>query len=67
MRFSIDSKTCSARATWSSYPADMVHAADPSALLSDAYSRVVAAARRGLGTEPLTQETLRMISGPSPE
>ena len=36
-------------------------------LLSDAFSKVVATARQGLGTEPLTQETLRLIGSRSRE
>ena len=49
------------------YPADIVHSKDPAMLLSDAFSKVVATARQGLGTEPLTQETLRLIGSRSRE
>ena len=43
------------------YPREMVNANDPGGLLGHAYSRVVEAARKGLGTEPLSQETLKLI------
>jgi hypothetical protein len=43
------------------YPSEIVYANDPGGLLAEAYAKVVAAARKGLGTEPLSEETLRII------
>lgn len=43
------------------YPKEIVYANDPGGLLGDAYTKVVEAARKGLGTEPLSRETLKLI------
>lgn len=43
------------------YDYELVNSRDPSMDLSKAYSRVVAAARRGLGVEPLSEEILKLI------
>lgn len=43
------------------YSADTAHANDPGGLLGDAYTKVFQAAREGLGTEPLSEETLKII------
>lgn len=43
------------------YPKEIVNAYDPGGLLGDAYTKVIEAARKGLGTEPLSQETLKLI------
>jgi hypothetical protein len=45
------------------YPMELVHSSDPQGELSKAYSRVIAAARRGLGVEPLSEEFLKMLGG----
>jgi hypothetical protein len=43
------------------YKKEIVESSDPSALLARAYMRVVEAARKGHGTEPLSRETLNLI------
>lgn len=43
------------------YPKETVYARDPGGLLGDAYSRVIAVIRKRLGTDPLSQETLKLI------
>jgi len=43
------------------YPKEIVYANDPGLLLANAYTKVIEAARKGLGTEPLSQETLRLF------
>ncbi|HEX9871741.1 MAG TPA: hypothetical protein VGC99_24705 [Candidatus Tectomicrobia bacterium] len=50
------------------YPKEVVYASDPGGLLGDAYSRVIAVIRKRLGTDPLSQETLKLIgrSGQEP-
>lgn len=43
------------------YPSELVHSNDPQKDLSRAHSKVVTAARRGLGVEPLSEEILKVI------
>lgn len=43
------------------FPTLMVETSDPVGLLADAYATVVKAARKSLGTEPLSQETLDLF------
>lgn len=50
----------------SQYPKELVYSKDPQMDLSRAYSRVVAAARRGLGTESLSKEILRVVGETTP-
>jgi hypothetical protein len=47
------------------YPTELVNSTDPGMELGKAYSNVVAAARHGLGVEPLSKELLKLI-GESP-
>ncbi len=46
------------------YPSEVVYADDHGKVLQDAFEKVIEATREALGTEPLSQETLRMIGGP---
>ena len=43
------------------YPAHFVNAEDPGGLLQTVYENVVRKARKCLGTEPLSQQTLKLI------
>ncbi len=43
------------------YPKEIVNASDPGGLLGDAFIKVIETVRKGLGTEPLSQETLKLI------
>ncbi len=46
------------------YPKEIVYADDHGKVLQEAFEKVIEATREALGTEPLSQETLRMIGGP---
>jgi hypothetical protein len=48
------------------YPREIVNAEDPALLLGDAYSEVIDVVRACLGTEPLSQETRKLI-GKTPD
>ena len=48
------------------YPQEIVNSDDPMSLLSDAYSEVIDVVRACLGTEPLSQETRKLI-GTTPD
>ena len=43
------------------YSKEKVYVDDPGRLLGDAYTKVIEVARKRLGTEPLSQETLELI------
>ena len=43
------------------YSKEKVYADNPGRLLGDAYTKVIEVARKGLGTEPFSQETLGLI------
>jgi hypothetical protein len=43
------------------YPREIVYADDHGKVLQEAFEKVIEAARAGLGTEPLSQETLKVI------
>lgn len=43
------------------YDPALVSSSDPQAVLYDAYGRVIAAMRRHLGTDPLAEQTLRLL------
>ncbi len=43
------------------YPADQVYAKDPGMLLANAYTGVFQSMRKSMGTEPLTQATLKIV------
>jgi hypothetical protein len=43
------------------YPSEIVYANDPGGLLGNAYIKVIESARKSLGTEALSQETLKLI------
>jgi hypothetical protein len=50
------------------YPKEIVYADNHGDVLQQAFEKVIEAARAGLGTEPLSQETLKMIGGgPGPQ
>jgi hypothetical protein len=48
----------------SGYPSEITGSSDPGKLLAGAYQKVIAAARKGIGTEPLSQETLKLLGKP---
>ncbi len=43
------------------YSKEIVYADDPGLLLANAYTKVIEVARKSLGTEPLSQETLKLF------
>ncbi len=43
------------------YSRETVNSNDPGGVLGDAYTKVIEVARKGVGTEPLSQETLKLI------
>jgi hypothetical protein len=47
----------------SHYPRELVYSEDPHKELAKAYGRVIAAARSGLGIEPLSEDILKLVGG----